>query len=379
MKILIATSSFKDVYTSIEACEMIKNMLSVRHEIIVAPVCDGGEYTYDILNSYFTCKREYAEDVINPYGKIVRVPYLALNKEAFVISSEVLRLHPSEDAYKNPLLLTDYGLGQVLQDAVDKGYRVINLCLGGTSTIGFGVGTAQALGVRFYDYNGKRLQKPLVPSDYLSIEKMDFEPNAFPGIYLRVINDGITRACDLSTVNPLKIGRMFVEQTELILNKIDESLQKVLEITGLHAEDAYSGNGGGIYFGIEPLFETEYCKGAKYFSDLFQIRDKIQDCELVVTGEGRFDNPHLKKIPIVITELARECGKKVIYVCGQADKQEARNQENLDRIGIDVLISCADSYLSKKQDQTDQGEIEYYRENTPLILKEEFSKIGLIE
>ena len=292
MKILIATSSFKDVYTSIEACEMIKNMLSVRHEIIVAPVCDGGEYTYDILNSYFSCKRESAENVINPYGKIVRVPYLALNGEAYVISSEVLRLHPSEDAYKNPLLLTDYGLGQVLQDAVDKGYRVINLCLGGTSTIGFGIGAAQALGVRFYDYNGKRLQKPLVPCDYSSIEKMDFEPNAFPGIYLRVINDGITRACDLSTVNPLKIGSMFEEQKELILNKIDESLQKVLQITGLHVEDAYSGNGGGIYFGIEPLFETEYCRGPEYFSNLFQIRDKIQDCELVVTAEGRFDNPH---------------------------------------------------------------------------------------
>lgn len=379
MKILIATSSFKDVYTSIEACEIIKNILSVRHEVIVAPICDGGEYTYDILNSYFACKREYAEDVINPYGKVVRVPYLALNGEAYVISSEILRLHPAEDSYKNPLLLTDYGLGQVLQDAVDKGYHVINLCLGGTSTIGFGIGTAQALGVCFYDHNGKQLQKPLAPNDYSGIEKMDFEPDAFLGIHLRVINDGITRACDLGTVNPLKIGKVFSEQKEPILNKIDESFQNVLKITGLNAEDAYSGNGGGIYFGIEHLFETEYCRGPEYFSDLFQIRDKMQDCELIITGEGRFDNPHLKKIPIVITELARECGKKVIYVCGQADKEETQNRENLERIGIDVLISCDNSYLSQKPDQNYQSAIECYRDKTPLILKEEFSKIGLIE
>lgn len=378
MKILIATSSFKDVYTSIEACEMIKNMLSVRHEVIVAPICDGGEYTYDILNSYFSCKKESAENVINPYGKTVRVPYLTLNGEAYVISSEVLRLHPAEDAYKNPLLLTDYGLGQVVQDAVDKGYHVINLCLGGTSTVGFGMGTAQALGVRFYGRNGTRLQNPLTPNDYFDIEKMDFASKAFSGIRLRVINDGITRACDLSTVNPLKIGRTFDEQKERILNRIDESFQKVLQITGLHAEDAYSGNGGGIYFGIENLFETEYFRGPEYFSDLFQISDKMQGSELVITGEGRFDNPHLKKSPIVITELARECGKKVIYVCGQADKQEAKNRENLKRIGIDVLISCEDSYLSQTSDQNYQSAIECYRDKTPLILKEEFSKIGLI-
>lgn len=378
MKILVATGSFKDVYTSIEACEMIKSILSVHHEVTVAPICDGGEYTYDILNSHFVCKKEYVDNVRNPYGKVVRVPYLALNGEAFVISSEIIHLHPDEDIYKNPLELTDYGLGQVLQDAVNKGYRIINLCLGGTSTIGFGIGTAQALGARFYDRDGKQIQKLLMPADYMAIGRMEYDEGAFEGVHLRVVNDGITRACDLSTVNPLKIGKAFMEKREEILNKIDESFRNVLHITGLKEEDAYSGNGGGIYFGIKHLFETEYCSGTEYFCSLFKIRDAIRDCELVVTGEGRFDNPHLKKIPIVIAELAKEYGKKVLFVCGQADEQVVQSRKTMEEIGIDILISCNHYYASYHPDQNYQNEIELYRDKTPQIFAKEFAKIGLL-
>ncbi len=374
MKILAAAGSFKDVYTSLEACEMIKNILGAQHEVITAPICDGGEYTYDILNSYFTCKKEYAKDVCNPYGKQVRVPYLVLSEEAYVISSEIIRLMPEEEAYKNPLLLTDYGLGQVLLDAVQKGYRRINLCLGGTSTIGFGIGTAQALGVRFYDETGALFTEPLKPVQYSQISRMEYDREHFSGIHLKVINDGITKACDLATVNPLKIGKQFAGDKQEILQKIDEAFAAVLRVTGLTAKDPYSGNGGGIYFGIEHLFDTEYVKGTEYFCRLFHLKEAIESCELVITGEGRFDNPHLKKIPIVVTELAKNCHKRVLFICGQAD-EELLSHTDLAAIGIDTLISCGSYYRTHKIEKTYENDAMMYREMTPVILREELEKL----
>ena len=53
MKVLIATGSFKDVYTSIESCKQFENILREKYETITAPLCDGGEYTYDILKYYY--------------------------------------------------------------------------------------------------------------------------------------------------------------------------------------------------------------------------------------------------------------------------------------------------------------------------------------
>ena len=44
----------------------------------------------------------------------MQVRYLVNGSEAHVISSEVVRLYPHEEAYKNPLLLTDYGIGQII-------------------------------------------------------------------------------------------------------------------------------------------------------------------------------------------------------------------------------------------------------------------------
>ena len=375
MKILVATGSFKDVYTSLEACKMIKDIIGEHHEVITAPICDGGEYTYDILNSYFTCKKEYAFDVYNPYGRLVSVPYLVFGGEAFVISSEIIRLNPSEEKYKNPLLLSDYGLGQVMLDAIKKGYTKINLCLGGTSTIGFGIGTAQALGVKFYDTDGQLFVTPLIPAEYKKISKMEYNPDFFCGVKLKIINDGITKACDLGTVNPLKIGDPFIEEKEAILNSIDEAFQNVLKITGLMANDAYSGNGGGIYYGVDKLFKAEYLKGADYFCNLFGMDRAMQGCELVITGEGRFDNPHLKKSPIIITELAKRYGKKVLFICGQADKKISGNKEQLKKIGIDQLICCENYYLTHELDKEYENNVIMYREMTPIILKEEFEKL----
>ena len=129
MKCLISSGSFKDVYTSAEACRTIRDILPTGYDAVTLPVCDGGDYTYSILKDFFGGKaREIiVPDVFNPYGAKVTSHYLAVDGTAWVVSSEILHLTPEEDSYKNPLYLSDYGLGQLIAHAAAEGFRDIRL------------------------------------------------------------------------------------------------------------------------------------------------------------------------------------------------------------------------------------------------------------
>lgn len=358
---------------------MAKSILPDDCETKTLPLCDGGEYTFDILQSFYGDSAEVIDvpDVVNPYGKKVTASYLTAGDTAFVVSSEILHLTLDEDEYKNPLRLTDFGLGQLIADAAGKGYKDIRLCLGGTTTIGFGIGTAQALGARIIGQDGNAFSIPVVPEMYSEISRIEFCPEKYTGIRLSVINDGITKASDLGVVNPLKIGSAFAEEKEKILDRIDMACSCIYKLTGLTENDAWSGNAGGIYFGIEKIFDTEYSRGAEYFSALFGLERAVADSDIVVTGEGRFDNPHLKKLPVYIAELAKKHGKKVIFLCGQIAPEWAKKSDILsegvyrcrelkDVYGIDLVLSCTEFYAS-------HGIVpsaDVFREYTPIILKE---------
>ena len=389
MRILAAVGSFKDVYNSIDSCAMVRKLLESEHEVSCLPVCDGGEYTLDILSSFFGEKAriEKAEHICNPYGEERAAHYLTADGAAYIVSAEILHLAPEEDRFKDPCILTDYGLGQLIADAVGKGFRKIRLCLGGTSTIGYGIGTAQALGAVFFDRSGRRMTAPLCPRNFTEIASVQWPEEEYSSVELSVINDGITRACDLATVNPLKIGNAYRSESRKILEEIRVACDAVYRFTHLAPEDAWSGNGGGVYFGVERIFHPKYYKGADYFCDLFGLEAAMENADLVITGEGRFDNPHLKKIPVVVAERAKAQGKPVTFVCGQLApewKQRCRmaspgvwSSEELSKtFGIGRILSCTEYYEANRIPPEEAAKL--YGELTPKILKERFQQIGVL-
>lgn len=388
MNILVATGSFKDVFTTTEACEMVSAMLRRYHNVKVLPVCDGGEYTLETLSLFWGSKASchIVDGVFNPYGKKVKASYISVENTAYIVSSEVLHLSLEEDEYKNPLRLTDYGLGQLIKDAVNHGFKDIRLCLGGTSTVGFGFGTAQALGTVFLDKYENEIPAPVMPEKYCEICTVKW-PEKLSGVKLSVINDGITKASDLNVVNPLKIGKAFSARKQEILLGIDSAMEAVFQLTGYAAEDAWSGNAGGIYYGINKLFNADYYKGADYFCELFGLNALISESDMVITGEGRFDNPHLKKIPVVVSEYAMRMHKPVIFLCGQlaeewkqsafSEKEGVYHSSQLEELyGIHTVLSCDDYYVSR--DMNDTCNTDTYKKYTPVILKERFRQIGVI-
>ncbi len=334
------------------------------------PMCDGGEYTLDVLRYYMDCKEHFVNDVVNPYGKRVSCRYLSTGDSAYIAASEIIRLYPEEDEYKNPLDLTDYGLGQLISHALLHGFKKINLCLGGTSTVCFGMGMVQALGVLFLDCKDEVISTPITPMDFHKIKKFVLPKNRY--LYdITVINDGMTKSSQLASVNAQKIGIKYLDRKEMILSKLEDAANEAERITGISRETEFSGNAGGIYYGLELYTNASYRKGAEYFIDAFGLDNAIKESDLVITGEGKFDNPHLKKLPVIICEHAQKYDVPVLFICGQ--KESSMSNEDLKYLGIIDIICCQDYYENVDSTISYIEMVDIYKKQMPGIIRHELS------
>lgn len=62
-----------------------------------------------------------------------------------------------EEADRNPLNTTTFGVGELIRDAINKGCRNFIIGIGGSATNDGGIGMLQALGYEFLDSNGRQV------------------------------------------------------------------------------------------------------------------------------------------------------------------------------------------------------------------------------
>ena len=383
MNILIASDSFKDVYNPVEACDIIAGALSgIQAKLVKLPMCDGGEYAYEVLRDSFHYEERVLEGVLNAYGKQMQVRYLVNGSEAHVISSEVVRLYPHEEAYKNPLLLTDYGIGQIINEVIQEGYTKIQLYLGGTSTVCAGMGMVQALGARFFSYSNEIMPAPIRGKDLKNIKRIEYEPQN-NAVTLSVIVDGNAKAYEMEGITNLKIGKTFNVERREILKTCNKGIRNIINVTGVLENQDFSGAAGGILFGIEQCFRNvSYCLGSDYFAQKLRLEDAVQSSDLVITGEGRLDNTACGKAPSVVMDIAKKNRVPLWFVCGQVSKEIADSLKEgiindsqsivLKNMGISKLFTCQTYYNQHPVEGGYEQQIKTYREKTPRILKDLF-------
>ena len=387
MKILAATGSFKDVYSPVEAAEMLRNALDgEKNEISAIPFCDGGEYTYEVLRSRFDYDVIESDGVLNAYGVPVKTGYLADGDTAHIVSSRIIRLYPEEDEYKNPLALTDYGFGQLIADALGRGYRKLILYFGGTSTAACGMGALQALGGELYNGHGEKIPVPCTASDLAEITRI-VSPK-YRDVHVHVIGDGNSKVDALPGITGLKVGKTFSPMKEEIVRKCTQGVNNIVNITKISPDYDFTGAAGGLLFGLEQCFDNiEYTLGGLYFSDVLGIESEIEKADLVITGEGRYDNTADGKAPSVIAGLARKHKKEAVLVCGQIEKKAVKNYAGgvitcesepwLAAQGITRLLTCQEYYDGVSLPEGYSDAVDFFREHTPDEIKKLFRKIGI--
>ena len=388
MNILIASGSFKDVYDPVEACDVIRKAMDPRkNHIVVQPICDGGEYTYDILKQTSGLREVFTPSVYNAYLKPVKARYLTDGKEAHIVSSELIRLFPEEDALKNPLKLSDYGVGQLVLSAIREGYRNITLYIGGTSTVGGGMGFAQALGIRFFNASGQEFEKPLTGEDLTDIARIDRSGIDYSGIRVRVVADGDAKSYEMSGITALKVSNRYTEQKEQIVSRLNQGIDHIQSLTGISPDSPFTGAAGGLRVGIDQVFKAEYVSGGTYFSELFDLEKKLKETDLVLTGEGRFDNTACGKAPAYVAEISGRYQKPVYFICGQLAKDAVSDyrggivdgaaEKALEELGIKKLFTCQEFYDHTPLSDRYPDNIQLFRVQTPKLLKELFQKENL--
>lgn len=340
MKVVIAIDSFKGSMSSMESGMAAKEgVLSVfpDAEVVVKPLADGGEGTVDAFASGTFSKRAEVE-VTGPLGQKVTAVYAAMEEEQFVVMEMAAAAGITLVEEKTPLEATTYGVGEMMLDAMNKGYRDFIMGIGGSATNDGGVGMLQALGYRFLDENGKELGLGAkILGNIASIDDSKVNP---------IVKECRFRiACDVN--NPLYGERgatyIFGPQkgvTAELAPVLDKAMQNYARVSAEYVGKDYAlepgaGAAGGLGFAFKAYLNAELLPGIQLMLDATKLEDDIKDADIVITGEGRLDGQTaMGKVPVGVAKLAKKYGVKVLAFAGAVTK----DAKNCNAEGIDAFF-----------------------------------------
>ena len=342
MKIVIAPDKFKDSLSAIQVCNALKKGIIknfYEKDIISCPLADGGDGSLETLNYYLDLK-PVSLIVNDPLFRPIKSTYYLNNKTAYIELSSASGLMLLKEKDRNCMFTSSFGTGELICDALNKGITNINLFIGGSATNDGGIGIASALGYKFYDAS-ENLLSPIGKNLILinRIDKREVKFN-FDDITVKVI-------CDVN--NPLygKNGAAYVYASQKgakvsQVQKLDKGLIN-LESKLLHhnfssiADIPGAGAAGGVGGGSISFLKAKLISGIENFLKISRLEKIINDCDLIITGEGKLDSQtQYGKVISGVSNLAKKFNKTIIAVCGDADK------DNYNILGLKKVYTILD-------------------------------------
>ncbi len=346
MKLLFASDSFKGSLTSEKTVELLSRAAREVFgdcECSGVPVADGGEGTVEAViaaeqGEYVTLK------VHDPLMEETDSFYGIFDGDKAVIemaAASGLPMVPEE--LRNPLNTTTFGTGELILDALKRGYRDISIAIGGSATNDGGMGCARALGVKFLDHNGNELEG--FGRDLAKVAAIDIS-----GLDERVKDSKITVMCDVT--NPLcgKDGATWTfGKQKGATPEIQEELEKgmcsyrdVIRETFCIDCDGIPGTGaaGGLGAALMVFLGGEMKSGIETVLDLIRFDERLEDVDLVVTGEGRTDwQSCFGKVMQGVGMRAKAKGVPVLGLSGSLGK----NAMDICSCGISSLMTTVNA------------------------------------
>lgn len=335
MKVIVAIDSLKGSLSSLEAGkaaeEGIKRAMP-EAEIIIKPVADGGEGTVSALTSGLNGRLEKAE-VTGPLGQKVKAVYGILpDKTAVIEMAEAAGLPLVPDDQRNPMHTTTYGVGELIQQALEKGCRKFIVGIGGSATNDGGTGMLQALGCHFYKKDGTEICPGA--EEIEEIARVDIG-----GMDRRLEECRFEIACDVT--NPLCGERgasaVFAPQKGAdarMVGRLDDALSHLADVTEevLKTDNRNlpgAGAAGGLGFAFSSYLGGDLRPGVEIVLDAVLPEKELSEADIVVTGEGRFDGQTaMGKAPVGIAKRAKEKDCMVLVFAGSIEPQGVRKVQD---------------------------------------------------
>lgn len=315
MKIVVAIDSFKGSLSSARANQAVcKAASELGFSYKAFNVADGGEGTIDAL-----CSEFYEVKVLGPLGKKIKARYGVMDNTAVIEAAQAVGLTLLSEKQRDPMNTTTYGVGEMIKDAVNRGYRKFIIGIGGSCTNDGGFGLLSALGCRFKDKDGREIA-------YGAKGLKDFAAVDARGIMPEIKKCELLIACDVD--NPLcgKNGcsEVFAPQKgakEEDIPLMDKWLENYAQILGCSKDIPGAGAAGGLGYAF--LYLGAILKsGIDIVLGELNIEEHIRKADIVITGEGKIDNQSIRgKTPLGVARLAKKYGKKVIAFCGKCESE----------------------------------------------------------
>ena len=355
MKILIAPDKFKGSLSASQVCDAITKGIKInksKHKIISHPMADGGEGSIDIINNYLSL--ESVEFIVNdPLFRPIKSTYYFSGLTAYIEMSLASGLSLLKKEEQNCMYTSSFGTGELIKDAINKGFKTINLYVGGSATNDGGIGIASALGFQFYDKSQSLLSpigKNLVLIDSINTNEVSLN---FNKIELNVI-------CDVN--NPFHgengSALIYAKQKGADTNEIIQLDKGLVNLQSKLVEHGFpnianipgSGAAGGVGGGMIAFLEAKLISGIQNLIEITQLEDIIKDCDLIITGEGKIDRQTENgKVISGVSNLAKKYKKPIIAVCGDKDKNASK------KLGLKKVYTVLERSNSIK-DAIDNGE-----------------------
>ncbi len=347
MRVLLAFDKFKDSLSARDACTFATAALAERHGdwiVDACPLSDGGEGFAEILTASVR-GQVIGTSVMGPRGDEVQATIGIVPFDRIPPAARALLPAPPERTRAAPTIAvidmasasglallepedrdvwetTTVGTGELIRTATELGAAAILLGVGGSATHDLGLGALAALGLECRTARGEAIFPP-VPARWREISRLDGSVHP-PVPPIRI-------ACDVSNplLGPRGAAATYGPQKGLRpgdLARLDHESARLAIMLCAHCgrpdtlmDTPGAGAAGGISFGFMTAAGAELVPGYELVSAWLDLETRLAAADLVITGEGRFDDSSLNgKGPGAVAARALALGKRVHVFAGSA-------------------------------------------------------------
>jgi glycerate kinase len=220
------------------------------------------------------------------------------------------------------------------------------VCIGGSATVDGGGGLAQALGIRLLDEHGRDLRPggaALQELARIDVTGLDPAVRATRFVVATDVDNPLTGSTGAAAVYGPQKGAS-PEDVAVLDRALSHFAAVVHRDLGIDVRRIPgAGAAGGLGAGLVAFLGARLRPGVEVVMEAVRLRERLEDADVVVTGEGTFDAQSMHgKAPAGVLQAAAEAGVTAIVMAGRVEvppPPPARAFALAERFGIQASFS----------------------------------------
>lgn len=320
---LVVPDSFKGTLSSQEVANLIEQEIikqNPQHEVKRMIMSDGGEGFLEAMTSE---EERFHHIILNPIAEPIEVMYGLKDGKMIIEMAQCAGLMLLSVEQLNPKITTTYGVGQLIHLAIEKGLSEIVIGIGGSATNDGGTGMLAALGAKFYNAQGEKLEIPKLHD----IDTVDTRQMHIPTeLHVTIASDVTNPLCGEQGATYIfseqkGLSKEDFEEYDAYMNHVGRLYESKTKKSVMNEQGA--GAAGGIGAALLAFFNTTMVSGAELVLKEQQFEQHLQQADWVITGEGKTDRQTLEgKAPFQIAYQTKLKNKKTMLISGKVENKD---------------------------------------------------------